>query len=261
MLHLRKLPTIYKNDMENYQIRRFEKATRFRMINQSVTSKKKMNRILPQLLMSAQKKFFIELTQLNERKGKYLIFKYNKRGKSSQSSREGTLNASAQLVMVSLPYFCTNHNRRRFIMKKWKQIIWAVRIVIRYKNILNNLQFFELLNRLPRRRKVSSPTSVYRSPKKRRLGGAQSVDNNFTLATKGYGDETNSSKTSRKLKNQLSDNYLKSTYYQDFKQKDQRLARLRTNSLNQLQNSQQSQLMQTSRTQSVLIRKFRVKKL
>ncbi|CAD8209847.1 unnamed protein product [Paramecium pentaurelia] len=260
MLHLRKLPTIYKNDMENYQIRRFEKATHFRMINQSVTSKKKMNCLHPQLLMSAQKKFFIELTQLNERKGKYLLFKYNKRGKSSQSSREGTLNASAQLVMVSLPYFCSNHNRRKLIIKKWKQIIWGVRIVIRYKYILNNLQFFELLNRLPRRRKVSSPTSVSRSPRKRRLG-VQSVDNNFTLATKGYGDETNSSKTSRKLKNQLSDKYLKSTYYQDFKQKDQRLDRLRTNSLNQLQNSQQSQIIQTARTQSVLIRKFRLKKL
>lgn len=75
-----------------------------------------------------------------------------------------------------------------------------MRIIIRYKNILTNLQFFELLNRLPRRRKVSSPTSVYRSPRKRRLG-VQSVDNNFTLATKGYGDESNSSKTSRKLKN------------------------------------------------------------
>ncbi|CAD8087132.1 unnamed protein product [Paramecium sonneborni] len=260
MLHFRNLPTIYKNDMENYQIRRFEKATRFRMINQSVTSRKKMNRIQPQLLMSAQKKYFIELAQLNERKGKYLLFKYNKRGKSSQSSKEGTLNAAAQLIMVSLPYFCSNYNRQRQIIKKWKQIMWAVRIIIRYKNLLSNMQFFQLLNRLPRRRKVSSPTSVQRSPRKRRLG-VQSVENNFTLATKGYGDETNSSKTSRKLKNQLQDNYLKSTYYQDFKQKDSRLARLRTNSLNQLQISQQSQQISTSRTFSVMIRKFRLKKL
>ncbi|CAD8133577.1 unnamed protein product [Paramecium octaurelia] len=187
-------------------------------------------------------------------------FKFNKRGKSSESSTEGTLNNTAQLIMLSLPYFYANHNKRQTILKKWKQIIWGVRVILRYKKILKDQAYFEQLFRLPKRRKLSSPTSGYRSPKKRRLPAPSGDTFNFTIINKDFQEDTSRCKTSRKIKNQLSENFQKSIYYQNLKQQEQRLERLRTNSLHQLLNSQQNQSLTTARTQSVLIRKMRIKR-
>ncbi|CAD8044968.1 unnamed protein product [Paramecium primaurelia] len=187
-------------------------------------------------------------------------FKFNKRGKSSESKTEGTLNNTAQLIMLSLPYFCTNHNKRQTILKKWKQIIWGVRIILRYKKIFKEQAFFDQLSKLPKRRKLSSPTSGNRSPKKRRIPAPSSDKINFTIITKDLPEDTSRSKTSRKMKNQLSENFQKSIYYQNQKQQELRLERLRNNSLHQLLNSQQNQSLATVRTQSVLIRKIRIKR-
>ncbi|CAD8052784.1 unnamed protein product [Paramecium sonneborni] len=242
MIHYRNLPTVYRNDMENYQIRRFEKASGFKISKKVQMGRRRTVRIQPQLLMTSQK------------------FKFNKRGKSSESLGEGTLNNNAQLVMLSLPYFCTNHNKRQTIMNKWKQIIWGVRIILRYKKIFKEQAFFDQLKRLPKRRKLSSPISGFKSPKKRRLPVKSSDNYNFTMTTKELPQDTSRSKTSRKLRNQFSENFQKSIYYQNLKQQEQRLERLRTNSLYQLMSSQEKQSMISTRTQSVLIRKMRIKR-
>lgn len=70
----------------------------------------------------------------------------------------------------------------------------------------------ESLNKLPRRRKLSSPISGFRSPKKKRV--ASNELNNFALATKESNvEDTTRSKTSRRVRNSSSDNFVKSIYY------------------------------------------------
>ncbi|CAD8172045.1 unnamed protein product [Paramecium octaurelia] len=222
----KQLSKVYRNDLENSFIRKFERSYLSLSLKSSQTTR-------VQLFKQKQPRYQIneklkQLSELNEQKQNHIKLKYYTRAKSSKGSIEGQNTTKASQIFLLLPYHCPAQKRYTSCRMMWKRLILGVQVILYY----GKLQKEQLISKtascphIPPKRNSLKSLNYPSSPPKRKFRSRTQGDGKNQL--NGFGDYIKAMYESEKQKRELCS---KSVIIKEFRCHDSRIKRLGTSKL------------------------------
>ncbi|CAK87875.1 unnamed protein product (macronuclear) [Paramecium tetraurelia] len=222
----KQLSKVYRNDLENSFIRKFQRSFLSLSLKSSQTTR-------VQLWKQKQPRYQIneklkQLSEWNEQKYNHIKLKYYTRAKSSQSSIEGQNTKKATQIFLLLPYHCPSQTRFNSCKMMWKRLILGVQVILYY----SKLQKEQLISKtascphIPPKRNSLKSLNYPQSPPKRKFRSRTQGDGKNQL--NGFGDYIKAMYESEKQKRELCS---KSVIIKEFRCHDSRIKRLGTSKL------------------------------
>ncbi|CAK70560.1 unnamed protein product (macronuclear) [Paramecium tetraurelia] len=225
-MNQKKLPKVYRNDLENSFIRKFERS----FLSQSQKSNQ-VTRV--RLYKQKQPRYQInenlkQLSEWNEQKQYHKKLKYYPRAKSSESSIEGQNGKKVSQFFLLLPYHCPVQQRFNQCRMMWKRLIIGVEIIIFYGKLYREQLISKTAScpHIPPRRSSLKSLNYPASPPKRKFRSRTQGEGKNQPS--GFGDFVKAMYESEKQKKELSS---KSVITKEFRFNDSRIKRLVTSKI------------------------------